>query len=416
MPFGSILRESSFHFDDSVVNLNHGSYGAAPKEVIDARIEGMMKELSFPDKYVRYELEGVTNKARQVFAKELNCIQENVVCVPNATYGMNTALRNFVKAGCRHVIFFSTVYGSCFNIIKDITRDVKITLHNIDVPADVSEPAFFVEELRSKLSQLLSNHKGSEILVLIETVTSMPSITLPYQDLVAACHAQGTYCVVDAAHGLGLLKMDLKKLNPDALVTNAHKWYYGVHSCAALYVPKRHHRKMRNILSGPVIQDSVESGTAKWGDTYEWLGTTDRSAVYAIPAAAKFREEVLGGGTAAIEYQNHLSEQAAAYLTSEWNTKEIANFGPAYRTALFTIESPYYPPKYQLRAFTEFAMEHLYEHHHTFIPFVLYHDRILMRFSAAIYVDLDDFKFGKRAFDETVEVWKDKFEGKSWVR
>jgi selenocysteine lyase/cysteine desulfurase len=52
--------------------------------------------------------------------------------------------------------------------------------------------------------------------------------------------ARGASLLVDATHGVGVMKTDVRSLDPDFLVFPTYKWLLGPYGRAFLYVAKRH--------------------------------------------------------------------------------------------------------------------------------------------------------------------------------
>jgi selenocysteine lyase/cysteine desulfurase len=56
----------------------------------------------------------------------------------------------------------------------------------------------------------------------------------------AALRRQGAMFLVDATHGVGVLAMDVKALDPDFVIFPTYKWLLGPYGRAFVYVAKRH--------------------------------------------------------------------------------------------------------------------------------------------------------------------------------
>jgi selenocysteine lyase/cysteine desulfurase len=56
-----------------------------------------------------------------------------------------------------------------------------------------------------------------------ETITSMPAARFPFEAISSICKARGILSVIDGAHGVGQIPIDLGELNPDFFVSNCHK-------------------------------------------------------------------------------------------------------------------------------------------------------------------------------------------------
>ena len=56
-----------------------------------------------------------------------------------------------------------------------------------------------------------------------ETVVSLPGIRFPFEDLVSVCKEEGVLRLIDAAHAVGMIHIDLGRLRPDFFTSNCHK-------------------------------------------------------------------------------------------------------------------------------------------------------------------------------------------------
>jgi selenocysteine lyase/cysteine desulfurase len=64
---------------------------------------------------------------------------------------------------------------------------------------------------------------GKVKVAVFDTVVSMPGVRVPYERLVKACKEAGVLSIVDGAHGIGHLELDLEELDADFFVSNCHK-------------------------------------------------------------------------------------------------------------------------------------------------------------------------------------------------
>src|SRR5512140_3444914 len=79
--------------DPEVVFLNHGSFGACPRDVLEVQDRWRMRLERQPVRFLGREIEGLLDESRQRLADFLGAPSEDVVFVPNATAGVNSVLR-----------------------------------------------------------------------------------------------------------------------------------------------------------------------------------------------------------------------------------------------------------------------------------------------------------------------------------
>ena len=84
------------------------------------------------------------------------------------------------------------------------------------------EDDWLVEAFKQKVRDV--QRAGGRVKVAIfDTVVSMPGVRVPFEQLTAACKELGVLSLVDAAHGVGHVELDVGKFDPDFLTSNCHK-------------------------------------------------------------------------------------------------------------------------------------------------------------------------------------------------
>ncbi|KAJ3088835.1 hypothetical protein HK100_007931, partial [Physocladia obscura] len=86
-------------------------------------------------------------------------------------------------------------------------------------------PTTFPISQASIVNDLTTFLESSKISVLLfEHIASPSALVLPIQSLVRICRENNILSIVDGAHGLGILDLQLDLWLPDFYATNAHKW------------------------------------------------------------------------------------------------------------------------------------------------------------------------------------------------
>ena len=80
--------------DEKSVFLNHGSFGACTKFVLDKQTQYRRRLESQPVRFLAREMETMFNASRQKVAEFIHAKTEDLVFVPNATAGVNTVFRS----------------------------------------------------------------------------------------------------------------------------------------------------------------------------------------------------------------------------------------------------------------------------------------------------------------------------------
>jgi len=95
LPTGHRLLREHFLLQQPLIHLNHGSFGAVPKVVLDEQHALMLEQERCPEDWFRRTYQPYIRTARQAVATLINADIEDVVLVENASYAVNSVLRSF---------------------------------------------------------------------------------------------------------------------------------------------------------------------------------------------------------------------------------------------------------------------------------------------------------------------------------
>ena len=231
-------------------------------------------------------------------------------------------------------------------------------------------------------------------LAMFETIVSVPGIRLPFEGLVAACKELGVWSLLDGAHGVGMIPLDLGALDCDFAVSNLHKWYYVPRGCCMLYVPERNQEV---VDSG--IPTSWGYGMGKWSELFQDNGTYDLSAYLSVGAALEWRERVGGDGgeEGLMRYMWDVAEEGAKAFEEVVAGAEVVDGRDAGRCALVNLRLPVKVAEGDRAKVVGYIHERLMEEFETFISVFEYYGEIWARVSGQIYLERADFVKGAEA-------------------
>jgi hypothetical protein len=102
-----------FLLDPGVIFLNHGSFGACPREVFEA-MQGWQREMERnPVAFLGRRSGELLANARAALADELGAKGEDLVFVPNATTGVNIVARSLALHPGDEILTTDHEYGAC---------------------------------------------------------------------------------------------------------------------------------------------------------------------------------------------------------------------------------------------------------------------------------------------------------------
>jgi isopenicillin-N epimerase len=121
-------------------------------------------------------------------------------------------------------------------------------------------------------------------------ITSPSSAILPIQPLIERARAQGIWTVVDGAHAVGQIPVDLHALGADFYGGNCHKWLNAPKGAGFLYA-----RPDVQALLEPLVVSwgwrAEDPGPSQFIDEHERQATRDIAAYLSVPAAIEFQTE-----------------------------------------------------------------------------------------------------------------------------
>jgi selenocysteine lyase/cysteine desulfurase len=221
--FGRPMRDAHFQFASSYTPLNHGSFGAYPREIQEQQNVFTQAAAERPDTFIVYDLPILIDKSRAAVAPLLGVPMEEVVFVPNATTAVNTVLRNLRFEEGDVVVHFSTIYGACEKTLASISEMTPLTCESILLEYPVDD-----EQILSKFRAAVDTvrRKGGNVkLAMFDTVLTFPGVRMPWESLVKACRDMRILSLIDGAHGIGHIDLaHLGEVGPDFFVSNCHKY------------------------------------------------------------------------------------------------------------------------------------------------------------------------------------------------
>ena len=164
-------------------------------------------------------------RARGLFGRLVGATVDDVAIIPAASYGVALAARNVTVEQGQKIIVLAEQFPSHVYAWRKLARKTGAVINTVARPT----------------------HGGWTRAVLAETDENTAVVAIPnchwtdgsLVDLEAVgekCRAVVAALVVDGTQSLGAMPLDVKKVQPDILVTTAHKWLLGPYSFGFCYV------------------------------------------------------------------------------------------------------------------------------------------------------------------------------------
>ncbi len=274
-----------FLLDDTITFLNHGSFGATPRPVFAVYQDWQRRLERQPVAFLGRDIGGYLAQARAALAPYVKAQADDLVFVPNATFGVNVVARSLDLGAGDEVLSTNHEYGACDNIWSFLSR--KRGFHY--VRQAVSLPTGSAAEVAEQIWRGVTDRTR---VIFLSHISSPTAVRLPVEIICARARAAGIWTVVDGAHALGQIALDLAALGADFYTSNGHKWLCSPKGSAFLYV----RRELQPLIEPLVVgwgwgANADFSYGSRYLDNMQWLGTNDLSAYLALPAAIDFQAE-----------------------------------------------------------------------------------------------------------------------------
>ena len=276
-----------FQLDPSLVFLNHGSFGACPVEVLEAR-QGWEREMERnPVAFLGRRSAELLGQARASLAEYLGASPEHLVYVSNATGGVNIVARSLALSPGDEILTTNHEYGACDFTWAFVCGRTGSRYIPVEIPLPFTSETF-TERLWAAVTPRTR-------VIYLSHITSTTALIFPLAEICRRARQAGILTLIDGAHAPGQIPLNLDELGADFYVGNCHKWLCAPKGAAFLHARPEHHA----LLDAPVVSwgyspdlagHAPYAGMTTLERRLQWLGTRDLSAFLSVPAAIAFQE------------------------------------------------------------------------------------------------------------------------------
>jgi isopenicillin-N epimerase len=274
---------AEFLLRPGITFLNHGSFGACPRPVF-AEYQRWQRTLEEqPVEFLGRRLDGLLAEARAPLGAYLGTAPDNLVFVPNTTYGVNVIAHAFPLAPGDEVLGATHEYGAVERTWTFVceAKGARYRSQPIALPVTSAEDV---------IEQLWQGVTPRTRALVVSHITSPTALTFPVAEICRRAAAQGIYTIIDGAHAPGQIDLNLDNIGADFYVGNLHKWLCAPKGSAFLYA-----RPDRQPMLQPLVVSwgwrAITPGPSPFQDYFGWTGTSDPAAYLSVPAAIAFQQQ-----------------------------------------------------------------------------------------------------------------------------
>ena len=278
-----------FLLDPEIIYLNHGSFGACPRPVMEVYQAWQLELERQPVEFLDRRFADLLQDSRSKLAAYLQVKSDEVVYFQNPTTAINMVALNlirdkdpFLTAG-DEILTTNHEYGAIDRTWRYICRQVGAHYVQREISLPVSDQDIFVDSF-------LGGVNDRTRVIFISHITSPTALTFPIAEICRRARQAGILTIIDGAHAPGQIEFNLHEIDPDIYVGACHKWLCAPKGASFLYARK----DIQPLLDPLVISWGYESekpSISQFIDYHEWQGTRDLSAFLSVPAAIEFQKE-----------------------------------------------------------------------------------------------------------------------------
>lgn len=369
-----------------VAFLNHGSFGACPKPILELQASLRLQMEAEPVQFLWRRYEERLELSRRQVAKFVGARPQDLVFVTNATTGVNAVVRSLKLKPGDEILSTNHDYNACHNVVVEAARRSGAKL----VVAQVPFPLGSADEVLEAVVGAVTRRTR---LALLDHVTSNTGLVFPVAQLVRELEGRRIDTLVDGAHAPGMLPLNLSRLGAAYYTANLHKWTCAPKGAAFLWVREDRQREVQPAVISHG-NNTTRPGYSAFQDRFDWAGTFDPTAWLCAGEAIRWLGELLPGGWRELRDRNHrLAVNARRVLSGALGVE-----APCPEDMLGTLATLLLPERFQGVPRSEkidAEQQRLYDRFRIEVPFVRMGrpERRYFRVSAHIYNSLPEYKY-----------------------
>lgn len=239
--FWKRIRED-YDLKPDYINLENGYYNFAPKPTLEKFIDHVKMVNYEASHYMRtVQWDNKKNVANRL-AKLVNCDTEEVIITRNTTESLDLITGGFPWKEGDEAIFAIQDYGAMQEHFKLMAKRYGIVNKMVSIPnhpeSDEEIVALYESQINPKTKLIMVCH-----------MVNITGHILPIRKICDMAHRHGVEVMVDGAHCVGHIAVDMKALECDYYGSSLHKWLSTPLGAGLLFVKKDKVSKIWPLLA-----------------------------------------------------------------------------------------------------------------------------------------------------------------------
>jgi isopenicillin-N epimerase len=370
-----------WNIDQSILFLNHGSFGATPKKVLEQQQHFQLQLERQPLRFFMRELPELHRETLQKLSSFLQCDSQDLVYVKNATEGVNTVLSSIPWQKNDRVLITNHIYQACKNALFVYSQRYGFEIDEVEV----SYPYQNEDEI---LQCVLKGITKNTRLLLIDHISSPTALHFPIEKIARNLKGSRVELLVDGAHAPGMIPIHPSETGAQYYTGNCHKWLCAPKGAAFLWVDPNCQEKI-----DPLNISKINVKSQNFQDRFYWGGTQDLSSFLSIPKAIESIPEICGKSWEEVMERNFMMSRKVSQLLSS----KLQQLVPIPEGSIINMCSIPLPKLERVLQPSEFdpLQEKLYYEYKIEIPIINFgkdRDRFI-RYSCFLYNSMEQYEY-----------------------
>jgi isopenicillin-N epimerase len=272
-----------FLLDPNVIYLNHGSFGACPKAILESYQSFQLELERQPVAFLKQKMDGYLANAKNALSDFIGCDADDFFFTPNPTVAINTIMRSLKLQPDDEILATNQEYGAMDMTWHYYYKQTGAKYINQPITLPLQSKEQFLDEF-------WKGYSDKTKVVFINEISSATALIFPVKEIIEKAKSLGLITIIDGAHVPGHIDLNIREMNPDYYTGTLHKWMLAPKGSTFLYVQKKY-------------QDALDPLVVSWGyetlaptksqflENHEFQGTRDISAFLCTPDVIDFLQK-----------------------------------------------------------------------------------------------------------------------------
>ncbi len=233
---------ADYRLKPDYINLENGYYSMQPQTILEAYVKEV-RELNYQASYYMRTRQ-FDDKAviRQRLSNLLGCSDEEIIVTRNTTESLDTIISGFDWKKGNEVIMAEQDYGAMQDMFRQQANRYGIVIQVVSIPNhpknDEELIAIYEKVITSKTKLLMLPH-----------MVNITGQIMPVRKICDMAHKKGVEVMVDGAHAVAHIPVNIAELGCDYYGSSLHKWLSCPLGAGILFVKKDKIEKIWSVFA-----------------------------------------------------------------------------------------------------------------------------------------------------------------------